>query len=304
LRLGQLINQLPKILNGEFRLQEPMKFHTSWKIGGPVDVMVFPRDESDICRVIKACGESQVPWWVIGCGSNILVLDGGIRGVVIKTENFLHEIYWTRQGVVAEAGAFLPKLAKEAVRKGWAGLEWSVGIPASVGGAVVMNAGIGSCAIGDFVSQVEVVDETGVLRILQPEELSFRYRYSILQERTWIVSKVFINLKPGNKEILENKIREQIRKRKASQPLELPSAGSVFKNPSGDYAGRLIEAVGAKGFRCGGAEVSGKHANFIVNLGGATARDVLTVIDEVRRRVRESFNIELETEVRVVGEAR
>lgn len=281
-----------------------MKNHTSWKIGGPADVMVFPQNQDEISIAISLCRENRVPWMVLGNGSNLLVLDGGIRGVVLKTEGVLTGCTWSSHGVKAQAGVMLPYLARGAARRGLSGLEWCAGIPATIGGAVVMNAGVGTDSLGGYVQGVEVVDETGKNFCLKANELQFSYRFSSLQGKSLVVTAVSLGLFPGDRETSESKIKEQILKRRAAQPLEYPSAGSVFKNPVGDYAGRLIEAVGGKGLRQGGAEVSKKHANFIVNLGGASAADVIFLINELKERVRKTFNIELQTEVRIVGEVR
>lgn len=304
MNLDQLIRQIRGFFKGEYRLHEPMKYHTTWKIGGPADVVVFPRDIDDICCLVRLCIENNVPWYVVGIGSNLLVLDGGIRGVVIKIQETLNKCVWTQHGVEAEAGVFLPRLAKEAARRGLSGLEWSSGIPASVGGAIAMNAGVGNNNLGCLVKKVEVVDGTGKVRWIEEKDLSFGYRRSIfLQEKNWIVTKAILSLFPGDKEKSENQIKEYLSKRRSSQPVEYPSAGSVFKNPAHDFAGRMIESVGGKGLRCGDAEVSLKHANFIVNRGEASAKDVLTIVDELSNRVREKFNTQLEMEIRIIGEA-
>ncbi|MGI6711634.1 MAG: UDP-N-acetylmuramate dehydrogenase [Bacillota bacterium] len=304
MNLDQLIRQIPGCFKGEYRLHEPMKYHTTWKIGGPADMVVFPRDIDDICCLVKLCIENNVPWYVVGIGSNLLVLDGGIRGVVIKIQETLNKCVWTQQGVEAEAGVFLPRLAKEAARRGLSGLEWSSGIPASVGGAIAMNAGVGNNNFGSLVKKVEVVDGTGKVRWIEEKDLSFGYRHSIfLEKNNWIVTKAIISLVPGDKDESKNLIKEYLSKRHSSQPVEFPSAGSVFKNPAHDFAGRLIESVGGKGLRCGDAEVSLKHANFIVNHGEASAKDVLTIVDELCKRVREKFNTQLEMEIRIIGDA-
>lgn len=304
MNLDRLVEQLKEKIKGNIKITEPMKSHTSWKIGGPVDVMVFPQNQDDISITISLCRENQVPWMVLGNGSNLLVLDGGIRGVVLKTEGVLTRCTWSSSGVEAEAGVMLPYLAREAARRGLSGLEWCAGIPATIGGAVVMNAGVGNDSFGRYVQGVEVVDDSGKVFCLKAQDLQFGYRFSSLQGKSVVVTAVFLSLVPGDRERSENKIKEYIRKRRVTQPLEYPSAGSVFKNPAGDYAGRLIEAVGGKGLRQGGAEVSRKHANFIVNLGGASAADVIYLMNELKERVRKEFNTELQTEIRIVGEVR
>ncbi|MGI6065316.1 MAG: UDP-N-acetylmuramate dehydrogenase [Bacillota bacterium] len=299
-----LVNALQNSIQGTIKLNESMELHTTWKIGGPADVMVIPRDKEDIRRTVLLCHEYKVPWWVLGNGSNLLVLDGGIRGVVMKMEGALTNCIWQENGVEVEAGVKLPRLARDAVQRGLSGLEWSVGIPASVGGAVVMNAGVGNDSFGNYVQKIEVVDTTGQVKWRDKEELTFNYRFSSQQEKQEIITRVVLTLPRGNKEECEEKIKEHLRKRHSSQPLEYPTAGSVFKNPSGNYAGRLLEAVGAKGMTVGSAQVSEKHANFIINLGGACAQDVTQLINELKSRVRQEFQIDLEMEVHILGEAR
>lgn len=302
--LEQLVKELSIKLKGNIKLNEPMKKHTSWKIGGPADVMVLPRDTEDVCQTILSCKQHHIPWWVLGNGSNLLILDGGIRGVVIKIAGNLNKCEWLENGVVTGAGVTLPRLAKETVNRGLVGLELCAGIPASAGGAVVMNAGIGVSSFGDFVQSVEVVDEKGIPYFLGSKELSFGYRYSALQNKDCIVTRVSLVLSLGNKEEGERKIKDSWEKRRRSQPLDYPNAGSVFKNPQGDYAGRLIESIGGKGLRYGSAQVSTKHANFIINLGGATAADVLCLMEDIKAKVWRDFSIELEPEVHIVGETR
>lgn len=304
MNLDLLIAYLQESIKGEIRLFEPMKRHTSWKIGGPADIMVFPRDVKDIEKTIQCCQPFQVPWMVLGSGSNLLVLDGGIRGVVIKTAGSLTASVWTREGVEAESGILLPRLAKEAAQKGFSGIEWCVGIPASLGGAIVMNAGVGEKAFDNYVQGIEVIDEAGNKSFIKRQDLSFDYRHSCLQDKMMVVTKVILTLESDDPKKCEERTRSYILQRRMSQPLEYPTAGSVFKNPPEEYAGRLIEAAGCKGLKSGMAEVSEKHGNFIINRGDALAEDVISLIEDIKIRVHKKFNIDLETEVHIVGEAR
>lgn len=297
------IQRLTRTVQGETCTDESMARHTTWKIGGPADFLVVPKNREDIIRVINACREYAVPWWVMGSGSNLLVLDEGIRGIVIKTAGGLTDCRWQGNRIEAGSGVFLPRLAKEAAERGLCGLEWCAGIPASVGGALVMNAGVGDSSFSDFVQAVHLVDAAGGVQRRSRQELGFAYRGSALQNEQVIVTSVSLELPQGDRKACAEKIKTLLRKRQDSQPLEYPTAGSVFKNPPGDFAGRLLEKAGTKGLQIGAAQVSLKHANFIVNLGGAKAADVVQLIAEMKARVAEKFQIQLETEIRIVGEA-
>ena len=304
MNLNACISLLTRTIQGETSVQEPMARQTTWKIGGPADLLVVPKNSDDIIRVINACREYDVPWWVMGSGSNLLVLDGGIRGVVIKTAGGLTDCRWQGNRIEAGSGVFLPRLAKEAAERGLCGLEWCAGVPASAGGAVVMNAGVGDVSFGDFVQAVNLVDDAGISRRMARQELAFAYRCSVLQNKPLIVTGISLELPQGDRQACAENIKTFLQKRQASQPQQFPTAGSVFKNPAGEYAGRLLEAAGSKGLQIGAAQVSLKHANFIVNLGGAKAADVLQLISEMQARVAEKFQIRLETEIHIIGEPR
>lgn len=304
MNLDLFLTALGETTGGTVKRNEPLSRHTSWKIGGPADVLILPRDESDLKIVLSLCRRFGVPWWVMGNGSNLLVKDGGIRGVVIKMSGYFTDCLIQGDRVEAGSGVFLPHLAHETARQGLSGVEWCAGIPATIGGATVMNAGAGTHAVGDFVQWVRVADSDGHVRLVKKKELSFGYRFSSLQNAGGILTGVCLELSKDDPEECLNRLRSHLEKRRASQPMDYPSAGSVFKNPSGDFAGRLLEAVGLKGMRAGGAQVSDKHANFIINLGGAEAKDVLYLIEKMRNRVEQVFGIYLETEVRIVGEER
>lgn len=284
------------------RPNEPMKVHTSFRVGGPADYMVFPQSEEQVEAVLRFCRAREIPVFVIGRGSNLLVRDGGLRGVVVKLAGNLAQ--WEIQGghVRAQAGIALRRLALHAAEAGLTGLEFASGIPGSLGGAVVMNAGAYGGEMKDVLVSVTVLDQNLERREMSPDELQLSYRHSILQDEKMLVLSARLRLARGEPGAIMRQIGDLWQRRASKQPLEYPSAGSVFKRPPGRYVGPMVQELGLQGVRIGGAEVSRKHAGFIVNRGGATARDVLNLIDFVRARVRDHFGVELEPEVRIVGE--
>ena len=303
MRIKQVTDQLrQKIPAASVKQNEPMKKYTSFKIGGPADVLVFPASLEEIRFVAATCRQFAVPLTIIGRGSNLLVRDKGIRGVVIKLDGNL--AYMKREGshVIAGAGVFLKDLAEQTAAWGLAGFEFAVGIPGTLGGAIVMNAGAYTGEIKDVVSRVTVVDKAGDIHNFHRDELEFGYRSSPFQTGEYIVAEAELRLIPDEPEAIRARIKDMTTRRESRQPLAYPSAGSTFKRPPGYFAGTLIEQTGLKGLRHGGAQVSEKHAGFIVNAGGATAADVLALIEEVQRRVKEKFDVELHPEVRVIGE--
>lgn len=290
-------------IQGRVRYSEPLQNHTTWQIGGPADVLVEPASREDLAAVLAFVQREALPLAVIGNGSNLLVSDSGFRGVVIKIGEALGRVNLDGERIFAEAGAKLGRVTAVAQAAGLGGLEFAVGIPATLGGAVVMNAGANGAAMADVVERVTVVDYGGNERVLQHAEIGFGYRRSRLQELKAIAVEIVLRLTPDDPREIRRRSEEYLRRRRMTQPLEYPSAGSVFKNPPGDAAGRLIELAGAKGLRIGDAMVSERHANFIVNLGNARARDVLALIGRVREMVREKFGVMLELEVKVLGES-
>lgn len=284
------------------RPNEPMKVHTSFRVGGPADYMVFPQSEEQVEAVLRFCRAREIPVFVIGRGSNLLVRDGGLRGVVVKLAGNLAQ--WEIQGghVRAQAGIALRRLALHAAEAGLTGLEFASGIPGSLGGAVVMNAGAYGGEMKDVLVSVTVLDQNLERREMSPDELQLSYRHSILQDEKMLVLSARLRLARGEPGAIMRQIGDLWQRRASKQPLEYPSAGSVFKRPPGRYVGPMVQELGLQGVRIGGAEVSRKHAGFIVNRGGATARDVLNLIDFVRARVRDHFGVELEPEIRIVGE--
>ncbi len=304
----------------------PMSELTSFRIGGPVDILIEPAGREAVLRAIEWAGRNRVPTTVIGRGTNLLVRDGGIRGLVIRVGAGLDAVDLGAVdlgpvdlgagrsssgdsgpgagGVVvrAEAGVAIGELARQAADRGLAGLTFACGIPGSLGGAVVMNAGAYGGEMKDVVRRVEVVGEDGAVRWLGPDALDFGYRRSALQGSGLVVLRVELGLSPGDRASLKGEMERLDRERAAHQPLEFPSAGSVFRRPEGHYVGPMITRAGLRGRRVGGAEVSEKHAGFIVNRGGATADDVLELIDRVQSAVRAKFGVDLVPEIRIIGE--
>ena len=280
----------------------PMLKYTTWRIGGRADYMVSPTKEEELSALLKLITAESMPWLVIGNGSNILVGDKGIRGVVIRLGENFSFTEWREQSVTAGAGKMLPALALEAAERGLVGLEFAAGIPGSLGGAARMNAGAYGSTIGEFITKIEVMDYGGQSRVLDASEINFDYRVSSLFDVEAVVCRVSLALTAGSREHSMDEIQRLLHLRNLNQPLEFPSCGSVFRNPSNDHAGRLIELANLRGLQIGGAAVSKKHGNFIINLGGARAKDVKDLIEEVQRRVYDYSGIHLEPEVRMVGE--
>jgi len=285
------------------RADEPLARHTFYRIGGPAELFVSVESVEELAAVAALARENGLPCFILGAGSNILVSDAGMRGLVIK--NRAGAVTWAEEDgealLRAESGALLSKLARQAARRGWGGLTWACGIPGTVGGAVVQNAGAHDKSMAGVLAGVSVLDEHNAVRDIPTPKLELGYRSSILRQREWIVLSAAMCLRRGKQTELESLASEYDAQRRAKQP-QGASCGSVFKNPPGDYAGRLIEAAGLKGKRAGGAEISPQHANFIVNTGTATAGDVMALINLARREVGLQFGVTLELEIQVVGE--
>jgi len=297
-----IYEDLQKTLKSPVFLAEPMSKHTSWRIGGPADLFVAPRDEEDLRRALIFARARGLPVTLVGNGSNLLVSDYGIRGMVIKIGPGLSEVQVQGALIKAGAGTPLPRLADRAMRAGLAGFEFLAGIPGTVGGALVMNAGANGCAVGERVRQVTAYDYAGNRLIFNAGELVFKYRKSSLADRKVIVTGVVLEGVPGRVEEIKKRMENYLARRRKTQPLEFPNAGSVFKTPPGDSAGRLIEAAGCKEMRVGNIQVSPRHANFFVNLGGGVARDVLKLIERVQHLVEEKCGVKLVLEVQMLGE--
>ncbi|MGV3722574.1 MAG: UDP-N-acetylmuramate dehydrogenase, partial [Actinomycetota bacterium] len=266
-------------------VDEPMARHTSFRIGGPADVLLRPRTVSDLRQAVSLTRAAGVPLTVIGNGSNLLVKDGGLRGVVLKVAENLSRIEFSGTRCYAQSGALLAVVSRTVAVGGGRGLEFACGIPGTIGGGVMMNAGAYGGEMKNVVTQVTVVDEGGDLRTLSAAECEFGYRRSILQTRPWIVADIEMELQPDDPERILALVSQNQYLRESMQPLSFPSAGSVFKRPPGKYVGPMIQQLGLKGHRIGGAQVSEKHAGFIVNGGGARAADVLALIQHIREQV-------------------
>ena len=284
-------------------LNEPMKDHTTFRIGGPADCLILPASMEDVAFVFQCLKRHDIPFVILGNGSNVLVLDKGIRGVVIKFNSPISAIRKKKNTLTAEAGALLRDVSGFAAENSLSGMEFACGIPGSIGGAVFMNAGAYDGEMKNIVSAVRAISPKGEIVQFAANELDFGYRHSIFQENGCAICEVDLTLTPGNAEEIKEKIAGFTERRESKQPLEMPSAGSTFKRPEGHYAGTLIEQTGLKGFTVGGAQVSDKHAGFVVNAGDATAKDVLELIRQVQDRVFEKHHVKLFPEVRILGEA-
>ncbi len=279
---------------------EPMSRHTSFRIGGPADFFVMP-DERSLPAVVDYCRKNEVPCLVIGNGSNLLCGDRGVEGVVVEIGKRMSAIEVDDTRVIARAGALLSAIATAAVQEGLTGFEFAAGIPGSIGGAAVMNAGAYDGEMKDILTDITVLMPDGGIRTVPAEELDLSYRHSIIPGKGWIVLSVTICLKHGRKEDINARMEELKELRTSKQPLEYPSAGSTFKRPEGFFAGKLIDDASLRGSACGGAQVSEKHCGFIINRGNATASDVRSLMEQVQADVREQFGVELEPEVKFVG---
>jgi UDP-N-acetylmuramate dehydrogenase len=281
---------------GEILAEEPLAPYTTWRIGGPAEILATPDDEDDLLRAIAWAAANRVPWRILGNGSNVLVRDEGVRGLVVRVRRTLDRVRVDGYRIAAGAGASFPAVANVAASHGLAGLEFAAGIPGTVGGAVVMNAGWHAFETGNAIESVDVVEASGARASWPRERCAFGYRTSAFRRWCGVVLEATFLLAPEAPESIRSRMEEFASSRKANQPTELPSCGSVFLKPAGDFAGRLIERAGLKGARVGDIEVSRKHANFFVNVGHATARDVLELVERVERDVVARFGIRLERE--------
>ena len=294
------LKSLCENLECEYEVDASMKNLTTFQIGGPCEFLARPYDDGQVAALVRFCTQNGIRYRVIGNGSNLLVPDGGLSGVVIQLgSNFS----WIRKSlkpgeIISAAGASLSALAHFAQQESLTGMEFAWGIPGNVGGAVYMNAGAYGGEMKDVVVSVDYVDEMGNTRTAGADDLQFGYRKSIFTDKNWVITKVKIRLAPGNGEEIRAKMDDLMARRKEKQPLEYPSAGSVFKRPEGAFAGALIEQCGLKGRTVGGAQVSEKHAGFIVNIGGATARDVNELVRIIQQEVAEKTGYRLECELK------
>ena len=295
----QFLTELQNVMGGSgIFMQEPMKKHTTFRVGGPADVLVQP-DETALAAILALCRQYHVSYSFIGNGSNLLVGDKGIRGVVIEMTDPMGNIEVDGTKITAQAGAMLSKIANTAASNGLGGMEFAAGIPGSVGGAVVMNAGAYGGEMKDIIEKVYVLDENGAQLELDRDALDLGYRHSCIPEKKYIVTKVVLELVPRNEAEIRSEMKELNEKRAEKQPLQYPSAGSTFKRPEGYFAGKLIMDAGLRGYQVGGAQVSEKHCGFVINKGDATAADICQLM---RDKVQAQFGVVLEPEVKMIGE--
>ena len=283
-------------------MEEPMASHTTFRVGGPADCFIEIENATQLHKIQKYLGLVEYPFVVIGNGSNLLVSDKGYRGVILQIGKKMSRITVAGNVIRAQAGALMSQVAAAAWQHGLTGLEFASGIPGTVGGGVVMNAGAYGGELAQVVEEVCVMDRNGEILILDNNTMEFGYRKSTIRKKPFIVTEVTLKLQPGDKDVIRAKMDELAAARREKQPLEFPSAGSTFKRPDGYFAGALIMDAGLRGFRIGGAMVSEKHCGFVINANDATAADIMAVIMEIKRQVKERFHVELETEVVFLGE--
>lgn len=284
------------------RRQEPMSLHTTFRIGGPADLFVTPGSIQAVADSIRVCKETQTPYAVIGNGSNLLVSDTGYRGVIIQIGRNLNQVSVNGEEIRAQAGAMLSVIAKTALSESLTGFEFASGIPGTLGGAAVMNAGAYGGEMKDVLTEVTVLTREGEIRTIPAEKLEMGYRTSLAAKNGWIILEAVLKFQKGDAEAIRGRMEELKMQRVTKQPLDLPSAGSTFKRPEGYFAGKLIMDAGLRGFTVGGAQISEKHCGFVVNKGGATAEDVRNLICAVQKKVQEDAGVKLEPEVKFLGE--
>lgn len=281
---------------------EPMRQHTTFRIGGPADFFVTPLLAEQIVQILDVCRREAVPYYIIGNGSNLLVGDGGVRGVVIQIYKKYNAIQIEGTRIKAQAGAMLSAVSRRAEEAQLTGLEFASGIPGTVGGAAVMNAGAYGGEMKNVLAAAKVLTSEGEIRTISAEEMKLGYRTSVFKEKDYIVLDVILELQKGDGEQIRATMEELKERRVSKQPLEYPSAGSTFKRPEGYFAGKLIQDAGLRGYRVGNAQVAEKHCGFVINRGDATAKEVMQLIREVQQKVKEEFQVNLETEVKFMGE--
>ncbi len=280
----------------------PMKEVTSFQIGGPVDYFIEPRSEEELKDVIVSVERDKMPWMIMGKGTNMVVSDKGIRGAVIRLENYFSDVRVDGMRVIAQSGASMKKVAEAACEASLTGLEFAHGIPGAVGGAMTMNAGAYGGEMKDVVESVKVMYHDGTTEVIPGDQMDFRYRNSRVYDEKLVVLEATFLLQRGEQAEIQSQMDELWNRRVSKQPLEYPSAGSTFKRPVGYFAGQLIDQAGLRGLKHGGAQVSEKHCGFVINCGGATCKDVVELIRTVQEAVYEKHGVELETEVKVLGE--
>lgn len=285
----------------DIKMDELMKNHTSFKVGGPADILVTPGTFEQLVDCVKLCINSNVPYFIVGNGTNLLIKDGGIRGVVIKLSK-LNKIRVLDNKIIAQSGVLLVDVCNKALHGSMTGLEFACGIPGTVGGAIAMNAGAYNGEISSVIESATVIDKQGNLKTLTNQELELGYRTSAILKYNYIVLEVVFLLITGEYEAIKHRMQELTKKRTEKQPLEWPSAGSTFKRPVGHFAAKLIDDTGLRGLCVGGAQVSSKHTGFIINKDNAIAKDILELISLVQKNVKNKFDVDLTTEVIILGE--
>ncbi len=294
--------QLKSIAGAEnVLLNEPLAKHTTFKIGGPADALVLPSTTQQIQQIILACTESKTPLRFMGLGSNILASDAGVRGVIVKFAENFSSVIISGTTILAQAGASNEEVAKAAQSAGLAGYEFASGIPGSIGGAAIMNAGAYDGEFSNVAVELTCLSPEGKIEKVSAEQASWSYRHSMMMDKNYVVLEAKLQLHPGNKEEIQARMDELRQARESKQPLEMPSAGSTFKRPEGYFAGKLIQDCGLKGYSVGGAQVSTKHSGFVVNTGGASAADVIQLIQDVHDCIFEKEGVHMEPEVRMWG---
>lgn len=282
-------------------MEEPMKYHTTFRTGGPAEYFIKPKNGEEIREVIGICKEYQLPYYVIGNGSNLLVSDDGFRGAVIRIGKEMSDIRFEGNQVIAKAGASLAFLAMEVCKRGLTGFEFATGIPGALGGAVAMNAGAYGGEMAQILKSAVVLDHKGEIRELSLEELELGYRTSVIQKEDYIVLEACMEFQPGDPNDINSKCAELKKSREEKQPLEYASAGSTFKRPEGHFAGKLIMDAGLRGCSVGDAQISEKHCGFLINRGAATAKDIVQLMKQVQETVYSQYGVKLEPEVRLLG---
>ena len=302
-RGNKMLTKLEELIGkGHVLYDEPMKKHTTFRVGGPARALVEPGSAEDVKSVVEFCKSEQIPYYIVGNGSNLLVGDKGFRGAIIQLYKSMGTFRVEGNQITAQAGCSLAQIANAALDAALTGFEFAAGIPGTLGGAVVMNAGAYGGEMKDVLTSVRVMTEEGEIMELPAEELGLGYRTSIIPEKRYIVLGAVISLTEGKKEEIKAQMDDLRQKRVSKQPLEYPSAGSTFKRPEGYFAGKLIQDSGLKGFTVGGAQVSEKHSGFVINKGNATAADVMELIRQVTAKVKEDTGVTMEPEVKQIGE--
>ena len=285
----------------DIKIDEKLSEYVNFKVGGPADILLIPNSKEQVIKSIKICKENNIPFYLIGNGSNILVRDGGFRGVVLSLKN-VKNIYVDGEKIEAECGVMLKEVSDKAIENSLTGFEFACGIPGTIGGAVFMNAGAYDGEISKVIESAAVIDENCNIIRLSREELDFGYRSSLVMKKGYTVLSAVFKLEKGQVKTIKELIEDLTNKRESKQPLEYPSAGSTFKRPTGYFAGKLIQDAGLKGYSIGGAAVSEKHSGFVINKGNATAKDITDLIKHIQDEVKKQFGVDLHPEVRIIGE--